>query len=144
MVGRRDRTGGRVTKFPSRATLSSREGKVLVEQAFQVWAEHAAITFIHKMSGDVDIEMRWEAGCHGDGSCFNGRGGTLAHAFFPGSKRTGLSQAASRVAGSDYEILRHLGSGHFGDVFLAKSASGENFAIKKVVNTEKTRRGRPR
>ena len=52
-----------------------------------------------------------------------------------GSKRTG--QAATRVAGTDYQILRHLGSGHFGDVFLAKSASGKSFAIKKVVNTEK-------
>ena len=45
-------------------------------------------------------------------------------------------QAAGRVAGSDYKMLRPLGSGHFGDVFLAKTASGRNYAIKKVVNTE--------
>merc|ERR1719234_1612894 len=36
----------------------------------------------------------------------------------------------------DYTMHRHLGSGHFGDVYLAKNG-GRNFAIKKVVNTER-------
>ena len=72
------RLSWRITKFPSRATLSSREGKVLVEQAletaFQVWAEHADIEFVHKTGGDVDIEIRWEVGKHGDGHPFDGKG----------------------------------------------------------------------
>ena len=68
----------RISKFPSRATLSSREGKVLVEQAletaFHVWAEHADIEFVHKTGSDVDIEIRWEVGKHGDGHPFDGKG----------------------------------------------------------------------
>ena len=36
---------------------------------------------------------------------------------------------------AEYEIKRHLGSGHFGNVYLAKKG-GRCYAIKKVVNTE--------
>merc|ERR1719234_2351268 len=36
----------------------------------------------------------------------------------------------------DYTMHRHLGSGHFGDVYLAEQG-GKSFAIKKVVNTER-------
>lgn len=39
------------------------------------------------------------------------------------------------ASSKDYKMLRCLGSGHFGEVFLAKKG-GKCFAIKKVVNTE--------
>ena len=39
------------------------------------------------------------------------------------------------ASGSNYQIQRFLGSGHFGDVYLAHKG-GKCFAIKKVVNTD--------
>ena len=40
------------------------------------------------------------------------------------------------ASGSDYKIQKLLGSGHFGNVYLADKG-GKSFAIKKVVNTER-------
>ena len=40
------------------------------------------------------------------------------------------------ASGSDYKIQKLLGSGHFGNVYLA-GKGGKSFAIKKVVNTER-------
>ena len=37
---------------------------------------------------------------------------------------------------NNYTILKHLGSGHFGNVYKAKAKKGgRKFAIKKLVNT---------
>ena len=42
------------------------------------------------------------------------------------------------ASASDYKIHKLLGSGHFGNVYLAEM-EGKNFAIKKVVNTDSER-----
>ena len=52
-------------------------------------------------------------------------------------KQQGQKCELKRMASSrGYTMQRHLGSGHFGDVFLANKG-GKSFAIKKVVNTER-------
>ena len=46
-----------------------------------------------------------------------------------------MVQLSAKTMAAEYEIKRPLGSGHFGDVYLAKKG-GRCYAIKKVVNTE--------
>ena len=73
----------RITKYPSDSRLKKREVDSQVKQAFQVWQDVSDLKFEKKDSGSVHIEIRFEKGAHGDGDAFDGRGGTLAHAFFP-------------------------------------------------------------
>ena len=54
-----------------------------VERAFKVWSDVSPLTFTRKATGRVHIEIRFEAGRHGDSDPFDGSGGTLAHAYFP-------------------------------------------------------------
>ena len=49
----------------------------------QVWADVTELTFEHRRSGPVHIDVKFADGEHGDGDPFDGVGGTLAHAFFP-------------------------------------------------------------
>ncbi|XP_013387678.1 matrix metalloproteinase-16-like [Lingula anatina] len=54
-----------------------------IARAFQVWSNVTPLRFIRRDTGKVDIEIKFVAGSHGDGNPFDGRGRTLAHAYFP-------------------------------------------------------------
>ncbi|XP_025413981.1 matrix metalloproteinase-16 isoform X2 [Sipha flava] len=71
----------KISKYPKLLDKSETDSEV--RKAFDVWAEVTPLTFTHKKSGQVHIEIRFEKGEHGDGDPFDGPGGTLAHAFFP-------------------------------------------------------------
>uniref|UniRef100_A0A0A9Z365 Matrix metalloproteinase-14 n=2 Tax=Lygus hesperus TaxID=30085 RepID=A0A0A9Z365_LYGHE len=71
----------KIAKYP-KALLKS-DTDLEIKKAFEVWSGVTPLTFTQKKSGPVHIEVRFETGEHGDGDPFDGRGGTLAHAFFP-------------------------------------------------------------
>merc|ERR1711962_832833 len=73
----------RVTKYPRNGRLRKSEVDRQVKIAFTMWEEVSGLSFSYRASGDPDIEIKWESFAHGDGDPFDGRGGTLAHGFYP-------------------------------------------------------------
>ncbi|RUS68680.1 hypothetical protein EGW08_023558, partial [Elysia chlorotica] len=59
-----------------------------ISSAFRKWSDVTPLTF-RTQSGDVNIDIAFGRREHGDGygNAFDGKGGTLAHAFFPGSQK---------------------------------------------------------
>ena len=77
-----------VASYPPR--LTREEVDRTVAQAFLLWEEAADISFTRVASGPADIEVRFEAGEHGDGRPFDGAQGAwmrhhggLGHAHPP-------------------------------------------------------------
>lgn len=56
-----------------------------IKAAFQKWSRVADLTFTELKDGEADIMIKFASGEHGDDYKFDGRGRTLAHAFYPGS-----------------------------------------------------------
>ena len=75
----------RISRFPSRGSMTREEVVDTARRAFQLWAQPSRLEFVY--AGDnsisVDIEIQFQSLEHGDGDPFDGPGGTLAHAFFP-------------------------------------------------------------
>ena len=53
--------------------------------AFQAWSDVANIEFIQVTDTgvEVDFDIEFKTGYHGDKSLFDGPNGVLAHAYFP-------------------------------------------------------------
>ncbi|XP_025068614.1 matrix metalloproteinase-17-like [Alligator sinensis] len=74
----------RVKTYPRGARLSRETMRVLIYYALRVWGEATPLTF-HEVGGhSADISVEFLQREHGDGSPFDGPGGMVAHAFFPG------------------------------------------------------------
>ena len=97
----------RISKYPSK--LSSFTTDRVIAKALKIWEDATNLEFVKQSSGKVHIEIRFERKRHGDEDDFDGRGGTLAHAFFP-------------IYGGDV---------HFDDDedFTANSRSGEFYSV---------------
>ena len=55
-----------------------------------MWQDASQLTFRETRSSNADILIDFQRGYHSDGYPFDGRGGTLAHAFYPHTN-TGIS-----------------------------------------------------
>ncbi|XP_078581041.1 collagenase 3-like [Branchiostoma floridae x Branchiostoma japonicum] len=64
--------------------LDRAEVEDAIYRAFRIWEQVTPLRF-SRTSGTSDIEISFVQFSHGDGNPFDGRGGTLAHAYFPGT-----------------------------------------------------------
>ena len=57
-----------------------------MRRSFDKWSMKSQLRFrelVGQPIGSADIRVRFERGQHNDQYAFDGRGGTLAHAFYP-------------------------------------------------------------
>ncbi|CAI5795622.1 metalloproteinase-17-like [Podarcis lilfordi] len=74
----------RVKTYPREARLSRETMRVLMYYALKVWSEATPLNF-HEVGGHTaDISVEFLRLDHRDGYPFDGPGGMVAHAFFPG------------------------------------------------------------
>ncbi|XP_051692184.2 matrix metalloproteinase-25 [Oryctolagus cuniculus] len=76
----------RVRSFPRSSRLSQETVRTLLSYALAVWGAESGLTF-HEVDArhqEPDIHIDFARAYHQDSYPFDGLGGTLAHAFFPG------------------------------------------------------------
>lgn len=72
-------------------SVSQQQTHEAIRNAFRVWEKVIPLRFkqipyhdIKNINEGLDIILLFASGYHGDTSLFDGEGGSLAHAFFPG------------------------------------------------------------
>lgn len=70
-----------VSAYPS--NVARYEVDEEIQKALKVWADVTPLKFIKMDYGRADLDIRFVRRSHGDGNPFDGKGRTLAHAFFP-------------------------------------------------------------
>ncbi|NWV26361.1 MMP17 protein, partial [Origma solitaria] len=77
----------RVRTFPKESQLGRDTVRALMYYALKVWSDITPLNF-HEVAGNhADIQIDFSKADHDDGYPFDGPGGTVAHAFFPGDHR---------------------------------------------------------
>ena len=67
----------------SSTRLSNNNVRRTIYQVLEKWSKVTNLDFVETSSDDADIRITFASGYHQDPYQFDGRGGTLAHAFYP-------------------------------------------------------------
>ncbi|XP_077149435.1 matrix metalloproteinase-17 isoform X1 [Ranitomeya variabilis] len=78
----------RVRTFPKESSLGHDTVRALMYYAFKVWSDITPLNFHEVAGNNADIQIDFSRADHNDGYPFDGPGGTVAHAFFPGEQHT--------------------------------------------------------
>ncbi|XP_078700340.1 matrix metalloproteinase-15-like [Branchiostoma floridae x Branchiostoma belcheri] len=102
--------------------LSPSQVREAIRRGFQVWSDVTPLRFRETTSSNADINIQFSRFDHRDGYPFDGRGGTLAHAFYPEDGRThfdedeqwtdGTYQGTNLFIVTAHEIGHALGLAH--------------------------------
>uniref|UniRef100_A0A8D2E3U6 Matrix metalloproteinase-25 n=1 Tax=Sciurus vulgaris TaxID=55149 RepID=A0A8D2E3U6_SCIVU len=85
-VWRKQALTWRVQSFPQKSPLTAQIVRTLMSYALTVWGVESGLTFqeVNSPHQEADIRIDFAQAYHQDSYPFDGLGGTLAHAFFPG------------------------------------------------------------
>ncbi|MEQ2184968.1 Matrix metalloproteinase-17, partial [Goodea atripinnis] len=79
----------RLRTYPKDSALLGRDTvRALMYYALKVWSDIAPLNFHEVAGSNADIQIDFTKADHNDGYPFDGPGGTVAHAFFPGERFT--------------------------------------------------------
>ncbi|XP_077164493.1 matrix metalloproteinase-17 isoform X2 [Paroedura picta] len=78
----------RVRTFPKESHLGHDTVRALMYYALKVWSDITPLNFHEVAGNNADIQIDFTKSDHSDGYPFDGPGGTVAHAFFPGEHHT--------------------------------------------------------
>nr|XP_014344610.1 PREDICTED: matrix metalloproteinase-17 [Latimeria chalumnae] len=78
----------RVRTFPKESHLGHDTIRALMYYALKVWSDITPLNFHEVAGNNADIQIDFSKADHNDGYPFDGPGGTVAHAFFPGDHHT--------------------------------------------------------
>ncbi|MGH0114680.1 UNVERIFIED_CONTAM: hypothetical protein FKN15_033997 [Acipenser sinensis] len=79
---------GWVRTFPKESHLGHDTIRALMYYALKVWSDITPLNFHEVAGSEADIQIDFSRADHNDGYPFDGPGGTVAHAFFPGDHHT--------------------------------------------------------
>ncbi|XP_033108487.1 72 kDa type IV collagenase-like [Anneissia japonica] len=75
----------RILNYPKRGKPSKAKIHKNIARAFDIWEAATNLKMEQVYSGEADIYVSFAKGRHGDAYPFDGKGGWLAHAFYPRS-----------------------------------------------------------
>ena len=102
-----------------------------IAQAFAMWAAETPLSFRRvSATANPDIRIKFASGSHGDSSPFGGRGGVLAHAYYPPPNSGALAGDAHFDEAENWTLNIPTGSGKIDLVTVAAHEFGHSLGLR--------------